>query len=203
MADVPKWTDDEWMEALERLTLHAHGKIARLHWRGMPFVKGGCVLPGGATPQDLAADAIDDAILGKRMWNQEAEPDFLKFLRSVVDSKVSHLARRMENKLGRRMLVAADADDPSPAYEVADPDPDPETVCADKESQAKFRSAVLTAIQGDALVEGVFSCLEADITKPHEMAELLDTRVKEINNAQKRLRRKVEQVMKSLADGRD
>lgn len=201
MANIPNWTSEQWTDAVERLTLHAYRKIARLHWRGMPFAKGGSV-PGGVTPQDVAAEAIEDAIAGKRIWNQEAEPDFYCFLRSVVDSKVSHLAECLENQLSRRILVPADGDDPPPAYEMADHEPDPATVCVNKESLERFRSAVLAAIQGDALVEGVFSCLENGITKPQEMAVLLDAMVKDINNAQKRLRRKVEQVMRTLKEQR-
>jgi hypothetical protein len=61
---------------------------------------------------------------------------------------------------------------------------------------------VRAAIQGDTLVEGVFSCLEAEVTSPQEMAVLLDATVKDINNAQKRLRRKVEQVMKAQREQR-
>jgi hypothetical protein len=196
VANVPNWTDERWNEAVERLTLHVYRKCVRLHWRGMPFAKGGSV-PGGVTPQDVAAEAIEDAIAGKRVWNPEVEPDFYSYLRSVVDSKVSHLAECLENQMTRRVLVPADGDDPPPAYEVADPAPDPANVCVNKDSLEKFRGAVLAAIQGDALVEGVFSCLEAEVDKPQEMAVLLDATVKDINNAQKRLRRKVEQVMKT------
>jgi hypothetical protein len=201
VANVPNWTDEQWKEAVERLTLHAYRKFVRLHWRGMPFARGGAV-PGGVTPQDVAAEAIEDAIAGKRVWNRQAEPDFYSFLRSVVDSKVSHLAECLENQLTRRILVPADGDDPPPAYEVADPALDPATVCVNKDSLEKFRGAVLAAVQGDTLVEGVFSCLEAEVTRPQDMAVLLDSTVKDINNAQKRLRRKVEQVMKAQREQR-
>lgn len=196
MATLPNWTNEQWQEVVERLTLYAYGKLARLYWRGMPLTAGGAV-PGGVTADDLAADAITDAIAGTRAWDQQSNPDFYRFLRSVVDSKVSHLAECLENQLTRRLRLPADADDSSPAYQVADKAPDSATICADKESLENFRAAILAEIEGDKLAEGVFSCLEAGITKPQEMAVLLDASVQEINNAQKRLRRKVENVMKT------
>jgi hypothetical protein len=201
VGNVPNWNDEQWKEAVERLTLHANGKLARLYWRGMSLAKGGSV-PGGITPQDLAAEAIEDAIAGRRIWNSATEPDFYRFLRSVVDSKVSHLVECLENQVTRRILVPAEGDDPPAAYEVADKAPDPETVCVNKDSLEEFRSAILAVIQGDTLVEGVFGCLEAELTEPQEMAVILNATVKDINNAQKRLRRKVEQVMKTQREQR-
>jgi hypothetical protein len=60
VGNVPNWSEEQWKETVERLTLHAYRKFVRLHWRGMPFSKGGSV-PGGVTPQDVAAEAIEDA----------------------------------------------------------------------------------------------------------------------------------------------
>ena len=200
MGNIPNWTDDEWSEAVERLTLHAHRKFARLHWR-LSFAQGGTA-PGGVTPQDLVAESIEDAIAGTRNWNPAAEPEFYNFLRSVVDSKVNHLAESLENQMSRRIRAPVDADKPPPEYEIADRTPDQLTVLINKASLEKFRTAVLSAIQGDSLVEGLFSCLEAEVTSPQEIAVLLDAKVKDINNAQKRLRRKVEQIMKDEKDKR-
>jgi hypothetical protein len=194
VAAVPELTNDEWTELVERLTHHAACKLARLTWRGLKLKRGGAV-PGGVCPADLAAEAITDCIEGKRQWNQEAEPDFLSFLRSVVDSKVSHLAELLENRFTRRI---AESKEGLPAYEVPDRAPDPAKVCLDKDALEKLRAAILKEIEGDTLVEGIFECLESEITKPADIAVVLGVDVKEVNNAQKRLRRKVEKVKNNL-----
>lgn len=185
------------MELTERLTLYAHGKLAKLHWRGLPLRTGGSV-PGGVVAEDLASDAITDAIQGTRVWNPDGDDDFPAFLRSVVDSKVSHLANRRENKASRRPQ-AAGAEDGSDPVEQTVPDPrgDPVTVLGDEETADKFRALVRAEIQGDALAQSILDCLNEGITKPSDMSVLLDVPVEEINNAQKRLRRKVEKAMKA------
>jgi hypothetical protein len=63
-----------------------------------------------------------------------------------------------------------------------------------------FRAAVIAVIKDDPLAVSIFECLEADITKPSEMAELLDKEVTEINNAQKRLRNKVDKVRRKMRE---
>ena len=45
----------------------------------------------------------------------------------------------------------------------------------------------------DTLAKGIFDCLMADITKRSEMADVLGVRVKDIDNARKRLWRKMKQ----------
>lgn len=196
VALIPELTNEQWNELVERLARYAYCKLARLYWRGLPLSAGGAP-PGGVDAADLAADAIVDTIEGTRVWDQEAEPDLYRFLRSVVDSKVNHLAESLENQLTRRLDPPGEGDTQPAAYQIADRAPDPATVCADRKALERFRALVLAVIQGDKLAEGVFSCLEAEITKPSEMAVILEVRVEEINNAQKRLRRRVEKAMKT------
>jgi len=193
---VPKLTEDEWEELTERLTLYAYGKLARLYWRGLPLRAGGSV-PGGVVAEDLAAEAITDTIQGTRVWNPQDDSDFPAFLRSVVDSKVSHLAKSLENRLSRRSPAAQTDDDPPIEQLVRDPRGDPQTVHGNQEAADNFRAMIRAEILGDDLAEGILNCLEQQITKPSEMAVLLDVTVEEINNAQKRLRRKVEKMMKA------
>ena len=157
-------------------------------------------MPGGVDSTDLAAEAITDVIEGKRQWNSETDPDFLDYLCSVVDSKVSHLVVRTENRVTRRLAAASGVD--LPESDVEDPHPDPATQVVNWESLAEFREAVLRGIPQDNLVEGIFDCLAAGMTKPADMAVLLETTVKEINKAQKRLKRKVEGVVKNTQSQR-
>ena len=48
----------------------------------------------------------------------------------------------------------------------------------------------------------MFECLEADITKPSDIAGYLGLSVGEVNNAQKRIRRKVEGAVKPQKKGK-
>jgi DNA-directed RNA polymerase specialized sigma24 family protein len=190
---IPELSDDGWKELLERLTHHAACRVLRHTWRGLRLSQGGAV-PGGVDPADLAAEAITDVIDGTRQWNRETDPDFLDFLRSVVDSKVSHLVNRTENRVARRLAAVKEG---APEFQVADPHPDPATEFMNAKALEEFHAAVLKEIAGDNLVEGIFECLAAEITKPSEMADVLGVSVKEVNNAQKRLKRKVEGVLKN------
>ena len=192
---IPNLTDEQWQEIVERLTLHAHCKMAQLTWRGVPPSRGGTV-PGGIEPEDLATDVIVALIEGTRTWDQQEQPDLLQFLKSVVDSMVSHLVECVENRVTRRIDGGSHSEPTHPVFEVPDCGPDPSTVCADREERERFQVIVLEEIGNDSLAQEVFECLEASITKPAEIAKLIGRSVREINNAQKRLRRKVESAMK-------
>lgn len=192
---APDLTDLEWEEVLKRLTLHAVSKVMPLVWRGVPGSNGGHV-PGGKEAADLAAEAIVDTLEGRRTWNRADEPDFFEFLKGVVDSKVNHLAVSQENKRSRR--IEGDGVRESPAYLVPDKARGPATGAAEKDGAERFRVAIIKEIGDDELVQKIFECLEAEITKPAEMAEVLGRDVTEINNAQKRLRNRTTKAMSAL-----
>jgi RNA polymerase sigma factor (sigma-70 family) len=194
LANIPQLSNEQWSELVERLTLHAACKLLRLHWRGILWSRGGAV-PGGVEPDDLASAAIIDVIEGTRSWDPEAHSDFLKFLRGVVDSKVSHLVQEVENRKSRRLVPADSGEEGATAHGVAGREPDPASFVQDREAADRFRARVLKAVTGDEIAAKVFECLEAEYTKPQEMAELLGLTVSEINNAQKRLRRKVSELL--------
>ncbi|MBA4192167.1 MAG: hypothetical protein C0467_29680 [Planctomycetaceae bacterium] len=194
MFALPDLNDEQWTEIVERLTHHGACHIVRHTWRGLRLAQGGSV-PGGVDPADLAADAITDVIEGRRIWNQVTYPVFLDFLRSVVDSRVSHLVESAENRLTRRM--PAPTDDGNADLDVAAHDPDPADVCRDRDSLENFRDTLVKEIGDDPLVAGLFSCIESGDTRPEDIALLLDVKVKDVNNAQKRLRRKAAVVIKT------
>src|SRR5262245_57013059 len=198
--NVPPWSQDQWQEALERLTLHAYWKMARLYWRGARMVLPGGRRTGIIEPGDIASEAIVDAISGKRKW--DGKQDFLEFLRGAVDSKLSHLVTSADSQRARELVATVDGEDPLDSVPArgqgAD---DPETIVADREAAELFRKLVLPEIRGDQLVERLFECLEAGYEKPAEIADLLGVDVKEIYNAQKRLATKVEKALQKYRKG--
>lgn len=189
--------DAQLEELLERLTCHAIYKLLRLRWRGLTLKQGGSI-PGGVEARDLATDAVIDVINGTRTWDP-AIP-LLLFLKGVVDSKVSNLVTSAENRTTRRFPAATD-DSELPEPCVDGQAPDPAAAVADADSMQVFRDEVVAAVRNDPLVLRIFECLENDITKPSEMAVVLDQELREINNAQKRLRNKVSKVLKKLKGG--
>jgi DNA-directed RNA polymerase specialized sigma24 family protein len=195
LVNVPQLSDDQWTELVERLTLHASCKMLRLYWRGILGSRGG-MAPGGIEAADLAAAAIVDVLEGNRVWDPKAHPDLLNFLRSVVDSKVNHLVEGVENQKTRRHAATNSGEEGASAYQVAGREPVPADFVANRESADKLRSSIFKALEGDEIAYNVFECLDAEITKPSEIAQMLGVPVTDINNAQKRLGRAVLKIQR-------
>lgn len=208
MAGIPALTDEQWEECMERVTFHAAGIFRKHGWlgRGGKFEHAG---PQGQSPQDLASEAIVSVVEGTRHCDAKTFPDFVKSLKSVVDSKIHHLAVSLESRMTQPMPQQASAagDDPTD-IEFPGAEQDPAEACIAKEEAyiAKkmievAREALARDQEGDSLALSIFECLEEGITKRSEIAELLGMDVKDIDNAQKRLRRKMEQII--AAHGRE
>jgi hypothetical protein len=86
-------------------------------------------------------------------------------------------------------------------FDVAGREPDPAVACAEEEAVERLRASIIQQISGDQLVEGLFACLAAGDTKPEDIAVLLDEKVRDVNNGQKRLRRTVEAILKNNRNG--
>jgi DNA-directed RNA polymerase specialized sigma24 family protein len=190
LPDIP---DGKWPEIVDRLTLHAVYKLRNLAWRGVSWRRGGRP-PGGIEPADIAADAIVSVIAGERTWNQTKQPCFLTFLKGIVDSKVSHLVESCDNRVSVRLTYRTDQDD-CPCSGKNDQRP-PDDIVADGELTAKFRAEMFAAVEGDQLAAQLFECFDADITNRSEIAEMLGVSVADVDNARKRLARRVEKAHK-------
>lgn len=199
MVEVPNLSDSEWEELVGKLTLHAHSKLRKLYWRGVPYAKGGAV-PGAASAQDFAAEAIEAFLDGTRKWDKTQQPDFLQFLLGVVDSKISHLVESVENRTTRRIDTAKKDDEP--AYKLRAKSKRPDEIVIDDEERLRTREAVLAELRDDDLAKSLFECIEAEITKPAEIAEYLGLDVSDVNNSQKRLRRAVDRAFVKLGRSR-
>lgn len=203
LANLPNLTRGQWTELVERLTLHAHCKMASLTWRGLRLARGGSV-PKGIEPDDLAQRAITAVIEGKRACGPQHTASFdafLDFLLSVVDSLVSQLVNSAENKKGRR-LKEQDENQATPAADwIYDPYPPPDDIVADEELVKRFRDEMLNELAGDVRAKDIFDCLHSGIVKKQDMADLLGCPVAELYDAEKRYRRKVEKVRRKMNTG--
>jgi len=176
----------------------------RLRWRGVPGTKGGRA-PGGVQACDLAAEALVLVIEGRRAWDPVSHPDFEQYLRSIIDSRVSALVTSAENRRTRRVESAVpvadgpEAPDDPPEAQFPDPmSPEPGDVVATRELRDQARALMEAELGNDPSALSILECLEADITKPAEIAELAGVSVEEIYNAQRRFRRAAEKVNRNL-----
>ncbi len=198
MGQIPDLSDDEWDALTERLTLYAQHKMSKLYWRGVPASRGGRA-PGGIEPQDLAASAIVSVIDGTRHLDSTVHPDLRQFLEGVIDSMVNHLAGSAENRVTRREAVTTEGQNIEPYAARRNPARDPADICCEQDSAERFQALIEKEIAGEARLHELFDCFKADIAKPQEIAEVLDCEVTEINNIQKKLRRRVDKVIRRHA----
>jgi hypothetical protein len=190
VTDIASLTEDQWADYQKRLALHAGGFFIAYGWGTYGRWAG----PGGATPGDIAAEAILKVLDGTRHHDPAKCPDLLVFLRHVVRSEVSHLAESAGTQRVRPLTQVqhAGADDPVDMEPEGD-EPDPLQNCIKKEIVDKLKA--VAAQDQDDLVTGIVECLDAEITKPVEMAEYLGVPVETINSAQKRFWRKAVKVL--------
>lgn len=193
MEEFLSLTDAEQETLLKRLTHYALIKMRRLTWRGAYLAKGGAV-PGGHEAKDFALDAINKLLDGIRNWNKAAYPTLEGFLRSTIDSDISHLVQSDDNSKHRRILRRGEDGKEHEAYEVKLPGFDSVTIVIHMEWREAFRKAVADELKGDSFLKELFDCFDAEITEPSEIAEMLGATVKDVNNAKKRLRRKLEKL---------
>jgi len=182
-------TDDMIM----RLTAYAFEKQRRRVWQGAY----GGEMPNGMEPGDLVVLAVEKVLDGRRKWDPEKAPDLFEYLSSVIDSDVYHLVRGVPNRRIRRESTLSrrngNGDERSTAFldEVPAEGPNPEEAIREKEAE-EFFWRLHDDVAGDPLLQGILECVFEGISKPKEMAEILGVKTKEINNAKKRLRRRIE-----------
>lgn len=75
----------------------------------------------------------------------------------------------------------------------------PLQIVVDRDWQERFHTAAMAELKGDKFLIDLFECLEADITAPSEITQILGVEVDEVNNGKKRPRRRLEKLDKQFA----
>jgi DNA-directed RNA polymerase specialized sigma24 family protein len=139
--------------------------------------------PPGATADDLIDEAIIAVRLGARKWPDGV--DAFNLLWGIIRSRVSHFwekeGRMQPTHIGPDITLQARTD--SKYLRPRE----------DMEAQAAFhelRDKMLALVADDPLLERIVELLAKDL-KPKEVADELGISMKEMHNAQKRLRRKL------------
>lgn len=146
--------------------------------------------------EDLAAEAIVDLLEGRRVWDASHDPDLLDWLRDVIDSKVSHLVECKENRVLRRFLADMDeTENAAVSRGTANTQRLPDQTLVEAEDVAALCESIRVELAGDDVAFPLFRCCVDGISKPAEMAVILQLLVQTIYDAQKRLRRGVERIL--------
>jgi RNA polymerase sporulation-specific sigma factor len=197
---MPAFTEEEWVKALNRMTIYAQRIFIRLGW----WRNGSFESPRGHKPEEIACEAITRVLSGPRNYDARKCPDFYQYLRGVVRSIISHIVGSSDFK--RRMSIPSATTSEEETIEIKQEskEVDPLQACIEKEQVdinknliRKVESVLEKDFSEDKIVIGIYECYKAGIYKRSELAEYLEVDVKEIDNAQKRLRRKMDKLFQT------
>ena len=140
------------------------------------------VLPKGYDAESLALEAITRVLDGRRCWDPAAEPDFLRYLKSVVPSILWDLQKAAEKE---KLEPGSDEVEGSvEALPFSGPAPDEEMELEDTKNR------MLAAFE-DSNDQLVLLCLFEGITKPSEIAEETKLSVKDVNRIKQKIQRRL------------
>jgi hypothetical protein len=170
-------------------------------------------LPKGETVNSVVSLALEKVWSGERRWNPAQQPNFMKFMRDVIDSLINHLARGKDNIL---LTPASDEDGgdcqdrhtgskkaAQDAEWLARSEATPEQALIDKESQAQKDEAIRALLEecaGDQVLTKIVNAMLAGYDQCGEIAEVVGIEVKDVYNAMKRLDRKIASVRRRMAN---
>jgi hypothetical protein len=189
MIEISQITEEEWKQYLKRLTLYSQNKFFKLGWASKGSYRLGSQSMG---PQDVASEAIKKVLEGNRKYNKQAYPVFMNFLRSVVDSIISNMLKLVEHKKVQQLPNITNDSDQTTVFELEDHKLSPIHNLINKEMVEKVESILMLNFSNDNIVCGILDCLKAGIIKRSEIAEYLEVKTKDVDNAQKRVRRFIE-----------
>jgi hypothetical protein len=204
-----RMTDDELERTILELGYYASKVSNEYRWR----TKEREALPKGETVNSVVSLALEKVLSGERRWSPAQQPDFMKFMRDVIDSLMNHLASGKDNVL----LTPAPAED-SEDYQdwhtgskqaahntewLARSAATPEQALIDKESQAQKDEAIQALLEecaGDRILTKIINAMLDGYDQCGEIARVVGIEVKDVYNAMKRLDRKIASVSRRMAN---
>jgi hypothetical protein len=199
--------DDELERMILELGYYASKVRNEYRWR----TKEKEALPKGETVNSVVSLALEKVLSGERRWNPAQQPDFMKFMRDVIDSLMNHLARGKDNIL---LTPALDEDSEGDwhtgskkaahdAEWLARSEATPEQALIDKESQAQRDEAIRALLEecaGDQVLTNIVNAMLEGYDQCGEIAQVVGIEVKDVYNAMKRLDRKIASVNRRMAN---
>ncbi|MFQ6043791.1 MAG: hypothetical protein ACE5PV_23300, partial [Candidatus Poribacteria bacterium] len=143
---------------------------------------------------------------GDRRWNPDKNPDLLRYLKSVVDSLVSHLVESEDHKRLQYFPETEDGVDledvlPLAAVSLSRRPKIPEEEFLEKEREEQVLSEIFAAVNGDVELEALFEALMEGYTKPAEIAQAWNRDVKDVYRLVRKLRRRIGRLKGGGHDG--
>jgi hypothetical protein len=194
---------DNWPGLIKKMMAYAVW-LAKVEYKW----RVGTVLPKGNEIKDLVYSVVIKLYSGERTWDPDKVPLEI-WLRNNVRSEMNNLFRSAYTGSGELREVplesdrAADDDEEAEYVDVEGgiferASDDPEAALVEKESRAQRKQmidAVYKAIEGDELLEQIYyEILGGRERKPRVLAEKLGATTEDINNALRRLDRRVERI---------
>jgi hypothetical protein len=199
--------DDELEKMILELGCYALRVRNEYRWR----TKDREALPKGETIKSIVSLALEKVLSGDRRWNPSQQPDFMKFMRDVIDSLINHLARSKDNALlialpeeGGQDEISwrAESDKARPGAEwLARSEATPEQSLLDEESEEQKNLAIrilLDECVADQTLTKIVRAMLGGCDHCGEIAAAVGIEVKEVYNAMKRLDRRVALVSRRM-----
>jgi hypothetical protein len=170
-------------------------------------------LPKGETIKSVVSLAMEKVLAGERRWNPEKQPDFMRFMRDVIDSLINHLARSKDNALLTTLPEESGQDEISWRAEMdkarsgaewlARNEATPEQALLNEESEEQKNKAIrilLDECVGDQTLSKIVGAMLGGCDHCGEIAAAVGIEVREVYNAMKRLDRRVASVSRRMAN---
>lgn len=164
----------DWEQLSKRLTLYAWRRLKRV---GMPDQE---------LAQDIAFEAIrryfDEEYLD---WDPDSYPTRLEYFGSVINGIVRNRVRRAQ----RRNVEPADLTEPVMERRMPSPAPDPERCVVQTQWAEQVIAELRRQLDDDPHLLRLLELMLDGVERPAEQAEVLSVPVRDIYNANRRLKR--------------
>jgi len=203
---------EDWPALIEQMMAYAV-KLAQIEYKW----RAGTGLPKGNEIKDVVFRTIGKLYSGERTWEPGRVP--LKvWLRNNIRSEMNNLFVSAYTRSGERREIPLESTDDSEEEERLEPQDveggvfehsvdSPEDALVEKENRREREDMIVSlykAIEGDELLEEIcYLILGGCERKPRILAERLSVSREEINNALRRLDRRVEGIAAEQLGGDD
>ena len=203
----------DWEKVIPELVMVSIGFARRRYWRS----RDPDFLAKSMSPEDVVYECLKKIFENTFHWNPETHPDLTKFMKeSALPSFYAKLVRSKDNT-----LVQPFRENPNNPGDTIEPVPTSTDlkhaahICRDQRNQEEVRieeeeasdratqakavvDRLLEAAEGDVTMTAILEAAMDGITKPQAISEQAKIPVKDIYNAQKKLRR----IHKKICDER-
>ncbi len=168
----------DWENLWPRFLLYTEKRVMRMYWRGQL----GGPIPGGIESHDIVMKAIDLVLIGERKWPRGLKIE--QFFLGVIKSLISHLTESYEN-------VSSECIEEK-AYKKNHQSPATDSKITDYARHNKIVDGFFDFLKDDPIVHNVAGhILHHSVDKPEELSQRLNHSTAEINNAKRRLKRRL------------